>query len=118
MKDRRARLVYSTEGDGTCAGCGWPRKDCRCAATERRDGPVPAAVVARVRVETKGRGGKTVTVVDELPSNDAFLSQLARELKQACGTGGTVRDGAIELQGDRRQAVRELLTARGWRVRG
>lgn len=59
-----------------------------------------------------------VTVVDGLPSNAAFLDELAASLKKACGTGGTVRPGAVELSGDVRDRVRPLLAARGFTVKG
>ncbi len=69
-------------------------------------------------MEKKGRGGKTVTVVYDLPQNEAFLKELAQELKRACGTGGAVADNAIELQGDLRDRVREHLAKKGWQVKG
>ena len=69
-------------------------------------------------MEKKGRGGKTVTVVDGLPANAAFLKELSQELKRLCGTGGAVADGAVELQGDLRVRVRECLTKKGWIVKG
>jgi translation initiation factor 1 len=68
--------------------------------------------------EKKGRGGKTVTVVDGLPNNAAFLKDLCQELKRACGTGGTAADGAIELQGDLRERVREYLLNKAFVVKG
>src|SRR5213592_4905599 len=118
MTDRRnARVVYSTDAGRICAGCGWPAGDCTCsqrAATE----PVPARIVARLRMEKKGRGGKTVTVVDGLPRNAAFLHALSQELKRACGTGGAVQDGAVELQGDLRDRVRDFLQKKGFIVKG
>ena len=118
MADRgKARLVYSTGLGRICAGCGWPESDCPCsrnAATES----VPARIVAKLRVEKNGRGGKTVTVVDNLPNNAAFLKELCQDLKRTCGTGGTVADGAIELQGDLRDRVRARLTVRGMTVKG
>ena len=67
------RLVYSTAHAGKCPGCGWPQRDCKCSSTLARDEAVPARVTARLRVEKKGRGGKTVTVVYGLPQNEAFL---------------------------------------------
>lgn len=82
------------------------------------DEPVPERVTAKLRIEKKGRGGKEVTVVDGLPRNGAFLEELARDLKKACGTGGTVADGCVELQGDRRDRLRGLLAARGFTVKG
>jgi len=69
-------------------------------------------------VEKKGRGGKTVTVVYDLPKNDAFLKDLGQKLKRTCGTGGAVADGAIELQGDLRDRVRPFLQGLGYIVKG
>jgi translation initiation factor 1 len=69
-------------------------------------------------MEKKGRGGKTVTVVDGLPRNTAFLSKLCQELKRACGTGGVVSDDTIELQGDLRNRVREYLLKKEFVVKG
>jgi translation initiation factor 1 len=79
---------------------------------------VPVRVVAKLRVEKAGRGGKTVSVVYDLPANAAFLKDLCQELKRACGAGGTVRDNAIELQGDLRDRLRELLLKKGFGVKG
>jgi translation initiation factor 1 len=59
-----------------------------------------------------------VTVLDGLPRNDAFLAMLARDLKRACGAGGTIGDGTIEIQGDVCERVRALLSARGFTVKG
>jgi translation initiation factor 1 len=75
-------------------------------------------VVAKLRVEKAGRGGKTVSVVYGLPRNAAFLKELCQELKRACGTGGTVLEGTVELQGDLRERIRELLLKKGFGVKG
>ena len=80
--------------------------------------PIPVRIVAKLRMEKKGRGGKTVTVVDGLPRHGAFLKALSQELKRACGTGGAVVDGTIELQGDLRERVREVLLKKGLVVKG
>jgi translation initiation factor 1 len=69
-------------------------------------------------MEKKGRGGKTVTVIDGLPRNAAFLKDLSQELKRTCGTGGAVLEGAIELQGELRDRVREFLLKKGFVVKG
>jgi len=111
-----SRPVYSTDKGRLCARCGWPEKDCRCAAS--LDEPVPERVVAKLRIERSGRKGKTVTVVDGLPRNDAFLADLAKELKKACGSGGTATESTVEIQGDRRDRVREVLAKKGWVVKG
>jgi len=116
MVAKPGRLVYSTDSAKTCPKCGWPARDCRCGTAA--DEPVPAKIVAKLRIEKSGRGGKTVTVVDGLPRNREWLKQLARELKQACGTGGTVGETSVEIQGDQRDAIRALLTGKGWTVKG
>jgi translation initiation factor 1 len=69
-------------------------------------------------MEKKGRAGKTVTVVYDLPRNAAFLKELSQELKRACGTGGAVVDDTIELQGELRERVREFLVKKGFSVKG
>ncbi len=99
-----------------CPKCGWPAPECRCSS--RFDEAVPERVTAKLRLESKGRGGKSVTVIDGLPRNAAFIEELLRALKRALGTGGTARDGALELQGDRRDALRALLRSRGFTVKG
>jgi translation initiation factor 1 len=115
MSDR-GRIVYSTDVGRICPGCGWPVNDCKCSAS--LDQPIPGRIVAKLRMEKKGRGGKTVTVVDGLPRNAAFLKELSQELKRACGTGGAVLEGAIELQGELRERIREVLVKKGYAVKG
>jgi translation initiation factor 1 len=112
------RVVYSTGRGRLCAGCGWPASDCRCS--ERLSAgrePVPPVVTARLRLE-KRASGKCVTVVDGLPDNSEYLESLARAWKKACGTGGSIVSGAVELQGDQRERLRELLGKAGMRVKG
>jgi len=118
MGDRGGgRLVYSTDAGRICPGCGWPARDCKCSQRTSAES-VPARIVAKLRMEKKGRGGKTVTVVDGLPRNAAFLKELSQELKRACGAGGAVQEGAIEIQGDLRDRVRDLLSKKGFVVKG
>ena len=95
--------------------CGWPQRDCRCSNQRDAKDAVPARIVAKLRTEKKGRGGKTVTVVYGLPQNAEFLRELSQELKRACGTGGTVIDDGVELQGDLRERVRDVLVEAGLR---
>jgi len=115
MSDK-GRLVYSTGVGQMCPDCGWPKDNCQCS--QQFDQPVPLKITAKLRMEKKGRGGKTVTVVDGLPRNAAFLKELSQELKRACGTGGAVLDGAVELQGDLRDRVRAALEKKGYIVKG
>jgi len=112
------RVVYSTGVGKVCPGCGWPAKDCKCSSQRSVEQSVPGRVVAKLRLEKKGRGGKTVTVVYDLPQNTDFLKELAQDLKRACGTGGAVSDNTVELQGDLRERVREYLEKKGWVVKG
>ena len=116
MSDRNARIVYSTGIGRTCPKCGWPEKDCKCSS--QFDEKVPGRPVAKLRLEKKGRGGKTVTVVDGLPRNGDFLKELSQELKRACGAGGSVFETGVEIQGDMRERVRELLIRKGFVVKG
>jgi translation initiation factor 1 len=113
-----ARLVYSTGSSGKCPVCGWPQRDCQCSTRRASAAAIPARVVAKLRMEKKGRGGKTVTVVYDLPNNDAFLKELVGELKRACGAGGAVAEGAVEIQGDLRDRVSDVLIKKGWTVKG
>lgn len=116
MADRK--IVYSTAPGAACARCGWPAADCRCAATlSAGSAPVPAKVTAKLRVENRA-SGRHVTVVDGLPDNRAYLEALCRDLKKACGTGGAVGESFIELQGDQRERLRELLVRKGLQVKG
>ena len=78
---------------------------------------MPARIIAKLRMEKKGRGGKTVTIVYGLPRNAVFLKELSQELKRACGTGGAVVDDTIELQGELRDRVRAFLTRKGIAVK-
>lgn len=106
-------LVYSTELGRTCPDCRQALAGCRCRDAQQviGDGNV------RVGRESKGRGGKVVTLVSGLPVAAAELMALATRLKKRCGSGGTVKDGVIEIQGEHRDTiVAELLTL-GYRAR-
>ena len=113
-----SRTVYSTDRGRICPDCGWPESNCQCSSRRTANAPVPARIVAKLRMEKKGRGGKMVTVIDGLPRNDAFLKELAQELKRSCGTGGTVTDAGIELHGDLRERLRAVLAQKGFAVKG
>jgi translation initiation factor 1 len=97
-----------------CPECQRPIASCVCAAAGKRAPPAGDGI-ARIRRETGGRGGKTVTTISDLALDDAALAALGKRLKAACGTGGTVRDGTIELQGDHRDALLALLAKEGLR---
>jgi translation initiation factor 1 len=75
-------------------------------------------VIVKLRLETRGRGGKMVTVLDGLPRNTDFLESLGKELKKLLGTGGTIGEALIELQGDHRDGLRRILSERNFLVKG
>ena len=107
-------LVYSTESGRMCPACRKPVSACSCGKPLARG---PSDGIVRVSRETKGRAGKDVTVIRGLALEPAALTELARQLKAACGTGGTAKDGTIELQGDHRDAVIASLAGRGLAAR-
>jgi translation initiation factor 1 len=111
-----ARPVYSTGAGRLCPDCGAAIDACRCGAAGVE--AVPTRIVATLRMEKAGRGGKTVTVVAGLPRNPAFLKALCAELKRACGSGGAVGDGTVEIQGEARDRVRAYLRGKGYGVKG
>jgi translation initiation factor 1 len=114
MKQRgTGGLVYSTEGGQMCPGCRRPIAQCSCAAQ-----PVPRGDgIVRVSREKQGRGGKTVTVVRGLALDADALSAYGRKLRSACGSGGTAKDGIVEVQGDHVERVMALLLADGHTVK-
>ena len=105
-----------------CKACGQPEDQCRCH-TGRGGRPTGAAAsaprdgIVRLLRETKGRGGKGVTLVVGLPDDPALLRELATTLKKLAGCGGTVRGDVLELQGEVRQIIRPKLEALGYTVK-
>lgn len=97
-----------------CPTCRRPVAQCTC---RQAAAPVSTDGIVRVQRETKGRGGKAVTVVKGAPVDAAGLVKLGQELKAACGTGGTVKDGTVEVQGDHVEKVMALLQQRGFKVK-
>ncbi|OOG39449.1 translation initiation factor Sui1 [Polaromonas sp. A23] len=107
-------LVYSTDAGRMCPACRQPVSACLCR--QARVVP-PADGIVRVSCETKGRGGKSVTVVRGLPLDAPALIQLGKQLRSACGSGGTVKEGVIEVQGDHSVLVIAWLEKHGWTVK-
>ncbi len=103
-------LVYSTDGGRMCPQCRQMVAACQCAALKA----APAAGgKVRVSLETKGRGGKSVTLVRGLPLGPLELAALGKQLRTVCGAGGTVRDGVVEVQGDHQDRVTAWLRQQG-----
>lgn len=113
-------LVYSTDPtlNKRCDRCKEVISECTCAVTPT----LPEKITAVIRVEKAHRGGKSVTVIDGLPPIESYLKSLAKELKGKMGTGGTWKiqgsTGAVEIQGERREEVREYLKGKGFQIKG
>ncbi|EPF16633.1 MULTISPECIES: stress response translation initiation inhibitor YciH [Cedecea] len=104
MKDENSRLVYSTETG---------RIDEPKAVAERPKGDG----IVRIQKQTSGRKGKGVCLISGIDEDDATLAKIAAELKKKCGCGGAVKDGIIEIQGDKRDLIKSLLEAKGMKVK-
>lgn len=107
--------VYSTETGRVCPKCGRPQAACICKQTAA--GPASGDGTVRVHKESKGRKGKTVTLVSGLNLDEESLKLLAAELKRVCGAGGAVKNGVIEIQGDHRDGLIPVLQKEGYRVK-
>ena len=120
MSPRRdGATVYSSEHGRMCPHCGLPTARCVCRANPRGR-PAEATAgdgVVRVRREKKGRGGKTVTTATGIPLPAAELRDLAKALRRRCGSGGTVKEGVVEIQGDHVETLVGALEEHGFRVK-
>lgn len=113
-KDSNSHLVYSSDLGRICPDCRQPISTCRCkqqAAAPKGDGTV------RLQRETKGRKGSGVTLISGVPLAGEELKNLAKSLKQKCGSGGTIKNGVIEIQGDHREMLLQELQKSGWKVK-
>lgn len=113
-QDGNARLVYSTESGKMCPVCQKAVHACTCRKKQKAS---PSDGIVRVRRETKGRKGKGVTLISGLPLNDEAIKTLAKTLKQTCGSGGTVKNGTIEIQGDHGETLANVLKNLGYTVK-
>ncbi len=116
---KNSRLVYSTENGRICPDCSRPSSRCTCkkGKSATNTAPFPEDGTIRIRRETKGRKGKTVTAVYGIGSAGGDPKTLARTLKQRCGTGGAVKDGAVIIQGDHSKTLEAALTEQGFKVK-
>ncbi len=109
------RLVYSDENGSTCDHCNKSLQKCQC--NNNRPKGINSDGIVRIMRSTKGRKGKGVTVITGIPLAPAELKTLAKTLKQKCGSGGTVKEGTVEIQGDHREQLFLLLQEKGWIVK-
>ena len=110
------RIVYSSEHGRICPECQKP--DAGCVCKERAHKAVLGDGDVKLRRETKGRGGKTVVVITGLALDQKQLQNLLSELKRHCGSGGTVKDGTIEVQGEHLEKIRGILIKKGYKPKG
>ena len=111
ITDRNSRLVYSTDYGRCCPACGKPHSQCTCRQQKTSPAGTGKITVGR---STKGRQGKGVTVIAGIPLDREGLLRLAKELKSKCGSGGTVKEGSIEIQGEHRDLLVAELKKRGY----
>ena len=117
LRDQLGGLVYSTEHGKTCPDCRAPIDNCCCEDTSEQERLAALDGIVRIRRETSGRKGKGVTTISGLPLAQAELKTLAKTLKQRCGTGGAVKEGVVEIQGDHRETLCDALTSMGYQVK-
>lgn len=117
LQDQLSRLVYSTEGGDQCPDCRHPKAQCCCQANADEARLAMLDGVVRIRRETSGRKGKGVTTISGVPLAETELKALAKQLKQQCGTGGALKEGIIEIQGDHRDQLKMLLEKKGFTVK-
>jgi len=113
MKSKLGGLVYSTTSGRMCPVCRQPITQCTCKAQVIP----PTDGLVRVDLQTKGRGGKSVTLVKGLPLEAVALAMLGKQLRAACGSGGTVKDGVVEVQGDHVVAIMAALQKQSYNVK-
>lgn len=111
---RHSSLVYSTDSGRICPDCQRPSAQCQC---KKKTAPSPGDGIVRLHRETKGRKGKGVTLIVGLGLDQDALNSFAKTLKNKCGSGGTVKEGVIEIQGDHRQFLATYLQESGYRVK-
>lgn len=117
LKDQLSGLVYSTETGKHCPECSQPLAECVCDQLAEQSRLATMDGIVRIRREVAGRKGKGVTTVSGIPLTEAELKQLAKKLKQRCGTGGAVKHGIVEIQGDQRELIKTMLEAEGFKVK-
>ena len=110
-------LVYSTESGRICPHCERPLSACKCNSTASKAVSTSDDGIVRLQRQTHGRGGKVVTTITGINLPAAELKQLAKRLKQLCGSGGSISDAAIEIQGDHRTTLKAELERLGYQVK-
>ncbi len=113
-KSKKQGIVYSTDTGRMCPGCGHPVKQCCCS---KKTSTLVTGGAVLVKRQTKGRKGSGVSIIEGLPLDETDLKKLGKGLKKKCGSGGTVKNGVIEIQGDHRELLVEALTQLGYKAK-
>jgi len=106
--------VYSTDQGRICPSCNQAKASCRCKAASVQD---KGDGIIRIRRETKGRKGAGVTIIDGLVLEAGEMKALVKKIKQSCSSGGAIKDGSVEIQGEHREAIKVLLEKTGYTVK-
>lgn len=112
--NKNSKMVYSSEYGRMCPNCEKPIAGCTCKSPKK---PLKKDGAIRIMRETKGRKGKGVSIITGIPLNQDDLRILSKELKQKCGSGGTVKNGDIEIQGDHRDLLIKELQKKGYKAK-
>jgi len=114
MNNDESRLVYSSEQGRMCPKCNQPQAHCRCKNHQQA---LVSNGVVRISYEKKGRKGKGVTLISGIPLTEKELKNFAKQLKKRCGSGGSIKEGVLEIQGDQRDTVIPILQSQSWNVK-
>ncbi|MFT7619186.1 MAG: translation initiation factor 1 [Planctomycetota bacterium] len=112
--DSNSRPVFSSDDGELCPKCAKVMNQCRCATAEIA---IPNGKDIRIAFDAKGRRGKAVTLISGLPMAEKQLKLFAKQLKKKCGSGGSVKDGVIEIQGDQRDKLAAELNKQGFTIK-
>jgi len=108
-------LVYTTAHDANCPNCGHTIDTCVCGTDQLQQRSSQSKI--RIRRDKKGRRGKTVTIISGLPLGEKALLEMAAEFKRKCGTGGSVKNREILIQGDRAKVLLQILEKKGYKAK-
>lgn len=117
LKEQLGGLVYSTDNGAMCHVCRHALETCQCSEIVEQQRIDKLDGVVKIHRETKGRKGKGVTLIKGLPLADSDLKSLAKSMKRHCGSGGAVKDGVIEIQGDHRALLKTFLENQAYTVK-
>ena len=116
-KKNKSGLIYSSEHGKMCPACSQPFTSCKCSEIASKKQNSPSSNCVEVRRETKARKGSGVVVIRNLPLSKSDTQSFAKHRKAKCGTGGTVKDCVVEIQGDNVELIMDEIQKQGWKVK-